>query len=88
MSEATMYEIRVTHPKTRETLEFMGQGGTVAAALADGAKVINETFRPSTSGTRHPPSNLKVVMPDGKIVLKKLKEFENPTAPQQEIDIP
>jgi hypothetical protein len=88
MSEPTMFTIRVTHPKTRETLEFMGQGGTVAAALADGAKVINETFRPSTSGTRHPPSNLKVVTPDGKIVLKKLKEFENPTAPQQEIDIP
>jgi hypothetical protein len=87
MSELVMYTIRVTHPKTKETMEFLGQGGTVAAALADGAKMINEPFRPSTSGTRHPPQNLKVIMPDGTIALKKLKEFETggkPPAPEIE----
>lgn len=83
-----MYSIAVKHPRTGETLVFSGQGTTVAAALADGAKLINETFRPSTSGTRHPPINLKVIMPDGKIVLKKLKAFEEPAAPAPDIDIP
>lgn len=80
-----MFEIRVTHPVTKEVLEFLGQGGTVSAALADGAKVINETFRPSTSGPRHPPSKLKVVSPDGTVLLRTLKEFENGPAPTMDL---
>lgn len=83
-----MYTIRVTHPRTGETMEFLGQGGTVSAALADGAKMINEPFRPSTSGTRHPPQNLKVFSRDGTVVMKKLKDFENGGAPAPEIEPP
>ena len=88
MNDVLLYTIKVTHPRTGETLEFMGQGSTVAAALADGAKCINETFRPSTSGTRHPPSNMKIVTKDGAIVLKKLKEFETGKAAEPEIEAP
>lgn len=84
-----MYEIHVIHPETKETLRFLGQGISVTAALADGAKVINESFRPSTNGPRHGPISLNVMTAGGQIVLKTLKDFEDPPAPAaEEIDPP
>jgi len=84
-----LWPITVTHPRTMETVSFLGQGKTVLEAVTDGAKNCSEAFRPDQSGAAHKPgekggpTRVAVKQPDGTVVFKSMREFEADPKPAQ-----
>lgn len=82
-----LWPITVTHPRTKATIRFLGQGTTVLEAVTDGAKNCGEVFRPSQSGGNfkpgavHGPSTVCVEYPDGRKAFLSLREFEADPTP-------
>jgi len=84
-----LWPITVTHPLSKETISFLGQGKTVAEAVADGASNCAQIFRPNQSGAAMRPgekggmSRVCCRKPDGTIAWRTLNEFENdPETPE------
>lgn len=77
-----LWPITVTHPHSKETISFLGQGTTVLEAVNDGVKNLGETYRPNQSGSagrpgeKGGPSRIGCTGPNGKIVWRSLREFE------------
>lgn len=72
-----LYEITVTHPDSKEVLTCLGQGLSVPAALTDAGKIIIEPFRPKQDGGTPIPLHVRITLPDGRTVLRKLEAFES-----------
>lgn len=77
-----LWPITVQHPLTKETISFLGQGATVAEAVADGVKNCGETYRPNQSGgaanagEKGGPNRVACRRQDGTVVHKSLRDFE------------
>lgn len=71
------FRVTVEHLTTHESFTYIGDGVTVAEAVNDGAKLLKEPFRPSSSGARNVPLPLQVTLPDGRLVARTLEEFES-----------
>jgi hypothetical protein len=73
-----MARITVERLDNHERIDFLGQGETVAACCADGAKNLEDAFRPSSSGAKNSPLPVHVTRADGSKVWRKIEEFEAP----------
>lgn len=82
MPSLEMFEIAVTHPKSRHVLKFLGQGKSIPEAIKDGAENLKAPYRPDSSGNIKPSIGLgvngkvNVTLRDGRQVLQSLEEFE------------
>jgi hypothetical protein len=83
-----LWPITVTHPRTKRTIKFLGQGKTVLEAVTDGAKNCGEAFRPSQSGgameagEKGGPTLCTVYDERGNVLHMALRDFEmDPPAP-------
>lgn len=75
-----MFEVAVTNTLSRETMKFLGQGRSVADALADGMKAVQASFRPR-DGTTREESRVAVTRQDGTPTLRTLTAFESDDGP-------
>ncbi len=71
-----LFRFSVENMTTHEHAKFIGQGSTIAAAISDGLKVVQDTFRPKNDGKQRDPHGLAVTLPSGEIVNRKLQDFE------------
>lgn len=76
MSTLKMFRFSVENMTTREHAKFIGQGESIAAAISDGLKGVQDTFRPKNDGKQRDPMGLAVTLPSGEIVNRKLQDFE------------
>lgn len=76
VTQLRMWPIAVQNPATKEWLRIMGDGKTVADALADAIKVLNTPYRPKSDGKTPEPQMMAVTTHDGLKTLRTLKEFE------------
>lgn len=92
-SALKLWPITVTHPRTKETISFLGQGATVAEAVSDGVKNLSENYRPNQSGSQAKPgekggpTRIAARRPDGSVEFKSLREFEADPQPNQQPQI-
>lgn len=76
MSEK-FFKFYVENMRTGEKTDFIGQGETMAVAWSDAVKLVNEHFRPSSSGKKTNPHGVHVMTKDGRSVHRTLQEFES-----------
>ena len=73
-----MYRVRVTHEKSGEWTEFLGQGDSIESAFKDGVANAKSLFRPKNDGRTPIVQNVGVHSGD-KVTLMPLKDFEKLT---------
>jgi hypothetical protein len=90
VSELRLFACRRENPKTGEVAVFLGQGTTEAEADKEGWENACEDYGKSSSGA--PPiakARLRVVLPDGRTVLRHPKAFlSGPYDPREFIPHP
>ncbi len=75
-----MFRFSVENMTTRESAAFIGQGTNIKDALADGLKVVQDTFRPKNDGKQRDPFGVMVQLRTGEFVSRKLQDFEGDSA--------
>lgn len=73
------WHFTVQNTRTKEAVEFLGQGESMGDAWKDGYGNLSAPFRHKQDGKAHPPIRLAVTLPDGTHVNRELKPFEGDT---------